>query len=478
MKKWTILIFCFLLSLPLLGCQEPAEPTTEETIVATDPVTEASEPTWTGYTGPKDEYIYYYTEGRDLQWEEDVLFFINSHMTDNMLLRNRSFLVNLPGVRTDSANFYDEALRRNLVAAVNTLIPQIAELTDNEILYQIQIMSAMFRDIHTRVWEYGENIYPVFFHAFYEDGQFAFYAVSLLPEHEELLYMRLTAVNDIPLAEVIQRMRSYSCYENEYGFTRNLAAGGSSRELLSRPGALEAVGISEIGDTQVRYTLEDSEGNLHDLTLEVFEDNDFSRLVGTTPARVLSFSYANAATENYWYSTDLAEGILYVRIFSFVPMEEYTYMDFSNDLSLEHRAAGHFDKIVLDLRGNGGGYNDVGWRSIINTLSAMKFEHFYILVDGGTYSNSMIFSSEVAYLVPDVVFVGTPTGQAPGFFAGVYEGDYVMPNSGVEFTIPTTYWQTFEASEENTLMPDVVIWQTLDEYVACKDTVLEYVLHP
>ena len=478
MKKYTILVLCLLLSLTLLGCQEHTAPTTEATTIETVPVTEATELVWTGYNGPKDEYIYYYTEGRDLQWEEDVLFFINSHMTDNMLLRNRSFLVNLPGFRTDSANFYNEALYHNLLAAVNTLIPQISELTDNEILHHIQIMSAMFRDIHTRVWEYGESIYPIFFHAFYEDGQFAFYAVSLLPENEELLYMRLTAVNDIPLAEVIERMRSYSCYENEYGFTRNLAAGGSSRELLSRPGALEAVGISAIGDTQVKYTLADSEGNTHDLTLVAKESYDFSQCVGTTPARALIVPYSNAATANYWYSTDLAEDTLYVRIFSFVPMEEYTYMDFSNDLSLEQRAAGQFDKIILDLRGNGGGYDALGWRSIINTLSTMKFDKFYILVDGGTYSNSMVFSGEIAYQVPDVVFVGTPTGQAPGFFAGVYENDYVMPNCGVEFTLPTAYWQTFEANEENTLMPDVVIWQTLDEYVSCKDVVLEYVLHP
>lgn len=478
MKKLTILILCLLLSLPLLGCQEHAAPTTEVTTVESNPITEATELVWTGYTGPKDEYIYYYTEGRDLQWEEDVLFFINSHMTDNMLLRNRSFLVNLPGVRTDSANFYNEALYQNLLAAVNTLIPQISELTDNEILQHIQIMSAMFRDVHTRVCIYEDPIYPVFFHAFHEDGQFAFYIVILPLEHEELLYMRLAAINDIPLAEVIERMRSYDGHENEYGFIRDLGEGGYSQELLSRPAALEAVGISAIGDTQVKYTLADSEGNTHDLILAAKEEYDFSQCVGTTPARALPVPYSNAATANYWYSTDLAEDTLYVRIYSFVPMEEYTYMDFSNDLSLEQRAAGQFDKIILDLRDNGGGYDALGWRSIINTLSAMKFDNFYILVDGGTYSNSMIFSAEIAYQVPDVVFVGTPTGQAPGFFAGVYENDYVMPNCGVEFTIPTTYWQTFEANEENTLMPDVVIWQTLDEYVSCKDVALEYVLHP
>ena len=80
MKKLTILLLCFLLNLPLLGCQEHTAPTTEATTIATVPVTEAAELVWTGYTGPRDEYIFYYTEGRDRQWEEDVLFFINSQL--------------------------------------------------------------------------------------------------------------------------------------------------------------------------------------------------------------------------------------------------------------------------------------------------------------------------------------------------------------------------------------------------------------
>ena len=478
MKRSMLLFLCFALCLSLLGCQEETAPTTESVTLETETetVTEVTEPVWSGYSGPSSDYVYYYAEGRDQDWEEDVLFFADSHLTDNQLLRNRKFLVELPGLQTDSSNFYDEALHQAFLDGVNALIPEISALTDKEILYRIQMLSALFRDVHTSAYSGFEAVYPIFFHPFYEDGEFVYYAVILPKKNEKLLYTRLTAINDIPLDEIIERMRSYDSYENEYGFALDLGAGGYGNDLLSYPTTLEAVGVSEIGDTWAKYTLMDDEGNTYDLNMKATEEFNFAQCCGTSAGMALPIPYWYGSAEHYWYTTALGAGTLYVRIYSFSPEETESYMDLSNALNLESQAAGRFRKIILDLRGNHGGHQDVGWRSIINTLAAMEFDEFYILVDGSTYSNSMIFAAEVAYLIPEAVFAGSPTGEAPGFFAGMYEGDYIMPNCGVEFRIPTQYYQPFEANEENALIPDILIWPTIEDYVTSHDVVLEYVL--
>lgn len=483
--KYGKLLACLLLILTLCGCHEgtapttePAtEPTTASTTVATEPTAEATEPVWTGYASPTDSYVYYYDEGRDREWEEDVLYFANSHLSDNILLRNRKFVVYMPGYQSDSRNFYDEALHQAVLEAVNALIPEITSLTDDQILYRLQMISALFRDVHTTVYQGNEAIYPIFFMPIREGEEFVFYAVILPNKNEKLLYTKLTAINDIPVAEVVERLRAYVSYENEYGFYWNLGQGGYSLDCLSLAMTLEAAGISQPGDEWTKYTLTDKDGNTYDLNMKATEDFNFSRCVGITPGMAMPLSHWYGGSENYWFTAGFASNTLYVRIHSFVPEEEESYADFSNQLSVASREVGHFDKVILDLRGNGGGYQAEGWRAIINTLGRMEFDNFYILVDGGTYSNSMIFASEVVYQIPEAIFVGTPTGQAPGFFAGMYEEDYIMPNCGVEFRLPTAYYQPFEANEENSLIPDIVLWQTIDDYVACNDVVLEYVLN-
>lgn len=480
MRKYWQLLLCLVLIFSLIGCEQPPEPVTEpvtETTEATEPTTEVTEPVWTGYVSPKETYTYYYSEGRELQWEEDLIYFANSHFSDNILLRNRKFLVNTPMVQSDSRNFYDETLYQAVLEAVNALIPEITNLTDDQVLYRLQMISALFRDVHTTVYEGSNAIYPILFMPIREGEEFVFYAVILPSKNEKLLYTKLTAINDIPVEEVVERLRAYVSYENEYGFYGSLSQGGFSYEFLSRAMALEATGISQPGDEWAKYTLMDDGGNTYDLNMKADENIRYTSMRGTWLSEALPVPYWYGSTENYWYTTDLAASTLYVRIYSFIPEEEESYADFSNQLTIASRNAGPFNKVILDLRGNGGGYQAEGWRAIINTLGRMDPEDFYILVDGGTYSNSMIFAAEVVNQIPDAVFVGTPTGQAPGFFAGVYDEDYILPNSGMEVRIPTAYWQTFEANEENSLIPDIVLWQTIDDYVACRDVVLEYVLN-
>lgn len=478
--KYCKQLACLLLVLVLCGCHEDTapttEPATEPTTVETEYTTEVTEPVWIGYVSPISDYIYYYDEGRDREWEEDVIYFANSHFSDNILLRNRKFVVNMPGYQSDSRNFYREALHQDVLEAVNTLIPEISNLTDDQILYRLQMISALFRDIHTTVYEGNEAVYPIFFMPIREGEEFVFYAVILPIKNENLLYTKLTAINDIPVEEVVARLRTYVSYENEYSFYWSLAQGAYSLECLSRTMALEATGISQPGDEWAKYTLMDNVGNSYDLNMKADENIRYTSLRGTWLSHALPVPYWYGNTENYWYSTDLAASTLYVRIYSFIPEEDESYADFSNQLTVAGREAEHFDRVILDLRGNGGGYQAEGWRAIINTLGSMEFNRFYFLVDGGTYSNSMIFAAEVAYQIPDAVFVGTPTGQAPGFFAGMYEEDYVLPNYGVEIRIPTAYYQPFEANEENSLIPDVVIWTTLEDYINYTDPVLEYVL--
>ena len=69
--------------------------------------------------------------------------------------------------------------------------------------------------------------------------------------------------------------------------------------------------------------------------------------------------------------------------------------------------------------------------------------------------------------------VGTPGGQPANFWGGV-QGFY-LPNSGLYFQRPSTFCNNIPGDENDALMPDIIIYQTIEDYRNGIDTVLEAV---
>lgn len=468
-----VCIFLCLVLLSLSACgPQPAPSTTTVPQAAT---TVSTAPVWPGYVDAKTDYEYYYAEGRDRQWEEDILYFANSLLTEHPMLRNRAFLIDLPNYETDSANFYDEALLREVVSRINLLISEVASLQDGQIYHRLRWILSLFDDVHTRLEYYGNDYFPIIFMPFYEDGEPVFYAVALPQKHEEALFARLDAINGYPLAEVIEKIRPYVPVETEYGFMEWLDKGGVGAGFLRDADTLEAAGVLELGARQAVYTLTAEDGTVHEVKLGV-KSSDVT-WAGQWYVQVHPVLFADYGVENYWFTEELAEDTLYVRISSFQVETAQSYLQFSGELSQAYRAHGSYGKIIVDLRCNGGGSEGTGFDVLLKVLADMQCDRFYILIDGGTYSMSTIFAGElVARRDGDAILAGMPAGEAAGFFAGIWSEDYIMPNCQVEFTIPTGYYQPFPAGEDNIIMPELLIWPTLEDYIAGRDTVLFEIL--
>lgn len=477
MKKIQLL-FVLLLCLALLtGCvgtpTEPTETTTAPTETTTVP-TEPTQPPWPGYVDHKTKYTYYYSEGRELEWEEDILYFANSMVQEHPMLRNRAFLIDLPNYETDSANFYDEAFFREFIEQINLLIPEVENLTDKEIIYRLQYILALFNDVHTRLEYYEGDYFPILFLPFQEYGKTAVYAVLLDERHEDALYSRLESINGYTVEQIMEMISPYCPMETEYGLVDALGGGGMGMEYLSRTEVLEAAGVIELDATEAVYILTGVDGKTHELTLKAGIES--TEWVGQWYNWTYSVPYAYYDTQNFWFTEELYDNTLYIRISSFQETAELRYKDFSDGLSQAYRTHGTYGKVILDLRGNGGGSEGTGFDVMIKEMVKIQCDQFYILIDGGTYSQSTIFAGELVARRGDVQLVGTPAGEAAGFFAGIYNEDYIMPHCGLEFTIPTGYYQPFPAGEDNIIMPDWLIYPTLADYKAGIDTALYAIL--
>ena len=207
MKRYIFLVFT--LALLLCGCtgNEPV-PTTLPTVAPTI-ATEA--PVWEPYSGSSRNYIYFHTEERDLKWEEDVIYFADNYLEYYPLLTHFPSRIEIDTEVEYSDKFYNPELRRQFIDQINGLIPQIPELTDKEILYTLQRMLAQLKDAHTSLNIEWENLYPIGFQEFEEEGEQVFY-VTLAPEkYEHILMHTLSGINqEVLLVEVYDLCRGVS----------------------------------------------------------------------------------------------------------------------------------------------------------------------------------------------------------------------------------------------------------------------------
>ena len=106
-----------------------------------------------------------------------------------------------------------------------------------------------------------------------------------------------------------------------------------------------------------------------------------------------------------------------------------------------------------------------------NSLNERKNLNTYILIDEGCYSAGVIVPYSVKQLIKNSVLAGTPAGQNPNMCGSTRE--YVLPNSKYTVAISNYYTEFWPDYEYETLLPDITIYQTLEDYKQGTDTVLE-----
>src|SRR5688572_13724505 len=147
----------------------------------------------------------------------------------------------------------------------------------------------------------------------------------------------------------------------------------------------------------------------------------------------------------------------------------------SSDLLFEFVDANSAQRLVVDLRFNGGGYPAL-FDTIIDGLTQRPW-----LAQNGNLivlTGNMTFSSGVWHAVAlrnmGAVIIGEPTSGRPNGYGQVRR--LYLPNSGIGLQYSTRYWQLIDDSDPSTVMPDVLAAPTISDYFAGRDVALEAAL--
>ena len=424
------------------------------------------------------DYVYRYEDSRDRAWEEDVVFLANAFLGDSLtkghpLFVDKEIVTYKPGLEVKFQSFYNAQMRAAFILDLELLIRNIPKLSDTQIIYKMQRIVAKLNDLHSYVNITGSDIFVFMAEPFYSDEGMQLRMVRLPIAYEDALYGELVAINGIPIDEVIERLGQYVSHEWEYGKMFNLTS-MLSTNLINKKDALQAAGIVAPEDTTAEFEIitEQRKHIVAEIPALSSEEYKAAEKAKGDWFSMGLMSYNDYYSVNYFLRFEEENEMLYIRFNREVEMTDYRFSQFFEDIKTQSQNK-NCEKIVVDLRLNGGGNGTQMHDDLIQILSQSTAENIYVLVDSASYSDGVLLSLDLQQNLPNAVIVGTPGGQGPNFFAtGVF---YTLPNSGFMIAVSCQYFMWRSDYQHETLMPDITIYQTLEDYKQGIDTVLSYI---
>ncbi len=143
-----------------------------------------------------------------------------------------------------------------------------------------------------------------------------------------------------------------------------------------------------------------------------------------------------------------------------------------------HRAfaagdSAHVDRLVLDMRSNGGGNNFLNRfvvREIVQRPALDQRSHAFVIIGRNTFSAAQSLVNELSYYT-NATFVGEPTGNAPNQYGD--NRPLELPHSHLRVRISSLLWESHQASDARTSFPPTVSAElSSDDFRAKRDPVL------
>lgn len=374
-------------------------------------------------------------------WAEDL-----EYLTNQLAKRHKNLYFQI--TKEDFQRQSDE-----LQAALPSLNP--AEIT----VGFLQLVAAV-GDSHTQLAYRPQTIYPLALYWFQE----GIYLVKAAPEYTQALNYRLVAVNGRAIEEVVAELSTAIPHENPAQIRQQ------APQLLMFPEIL--IGLHLVPPTAIAsYTFVDQYGEFLTITAEPVVLEPGIKLVGTNEYQPL---YQQHPNQYYWFTYLEDYQTLYVNYSACSNMEGQSVRQFTDSV-LDFITNNSVDKLVVDLRNNGGGNSrllDPFINSIAQNKGLNQAGKIYVVIGRDTFSsailNALSFKKKTA-----AIFVGEPTGGKPNHYGEVKY--FTLPNSGLAVTYSTKY---FRNAPEDTpsLFPDQLIELSIDDYLKGRDPVLEAIL--
>ncbi|RMF85293.1 MAG: hypothetical protein D6744_01635 [Planctomycetota bacterium] len=383
---------------------------------------------------------------RDGRWRQDV-----EYLCDNLTRLHKDFF------RYSSREGFEAARRR--------LLARIPELSDAQIMVELAALGAWPGDAHTGVVITADKRLlrvPLATNEF-SDGWF----IVAAPEgHEDWLGAKLVAIDDHSMDEVLQRLARIISHENMYWVRYRLP------RYVRLPEVLHAVGVARRPDSfRLRVRLAD--GASREIEMRGVARDELPQFVtyhDAHPIDDLPPSRKNR-DQNYWYEVLPGTKTVYFAHNRCVENPEKPFAPLAREV-LDLIDDGKVDRLIFDLRYNGGGGEVVAWpllRHLAERESINRRGGIFCLIGPHTFSSAKANAISLKKWT-HAITVGRPIGNKPNSFGEVRT--FRLPNSELLVRYSTKYFRRWD-TDVDSLYPDIEAPDTFADWAAGRDRALE-----
>lgn len=402
----------------------------------------------------------------DQQWREDIDFLAKT-------------------VADKHRHPFDTVSRADFDKAVAALRERVPFLSDHEIIVGMAKLVALLRDGHSRLTlpvspsADTQSHTPtsaakagIVFHLLplklylFSDG---LYVQAAAPERRELVGARVVRIGKMTAESALEAVRPAVHYDSEMWFKL------LGPQFLGIPEILQACGVTEaLGRTLM--TLE-KDGRTTAVDLDPLPPGpEPSWVVWSDISGTPKPPYLKNREKPFWFEMLPGRKAMYAQVNAIQDDQAETLAAFSARMVETAKAQGA-ERIVLDLRLNGGGDNYLDRGLVLALLGSERFNrygHLYTLIGRNTFSAAVSLVSALERWT-ETIFVGEPTGNVPSQYGDSRR--YPLPHSGLTVRLSSVYWRDLEVDERRPwVAPDIAVGLAWADHAAGRDPALEAAL--
>lgn len=360
-------------------------------------------------------------------------------------------------------------------SAADKLYQAMPRMQEHECLAGLTRMVASIKYGHTALpWRDSKlkfHMTPINFYWF-ADG---LYVEGATRENADLPGARILKVEGIPIATVLEAIKLLVPSENNQFFkARGL-------DYLGIPEALHAQGITQSLKNSINYTFEKN-GKTFDKTIPAREAFQIPRFYGfTKPGKGWLTARDTSNTPSWLRHQDR------IYYYEYFPDSKTVYVRHSqiqdepgNPISVFYKELYGFiekndvERLVLDLRLNGGGNNYLNKPIITGLIETKKINKpgkFFVIIGRRTFSACQNLVNEFSNYT-NAVFVGEPGSENINFYGD--NNRITLPNTQTTVLLSFAWWQD-KPQWENApwLAPTIAADMSFSDYQRNNDPVLE-----
>ncbi len=385
------------------------------------------------------------------QWRSDIRF-----LGDELAKRHR--------------NAFHRLKKEDYDSAVKALYDGAPRMTDDEIIVGMMKIVAMVKDGHTNLIPrtfFRSGIFPVKYYWF-SDG---LYIMKAAPEHVDLVGAKVIRIGKMSVDDALKAAGAINASDNEMG-RKNYAP-----ILIKVPEILAGLNIV---DEKTRLSLVVESGG-KERTVEITPTAAVNTLM-QSPKEWLDLGGSSAVPlyrknpgETYWHEYLKDQKLVYIQHNAIANKAGEPVADFYKKV-LDTVEANPVEKLVLDIRFNGGGNNTLNV-DVVKQLIRSKLNRrgsFFVIIGRDTFSAAQNLVNQLEKYT-EATFVGEPTAAHPNHYGDNRPFD--LPNSKLTVRASSLWWQDVDPRDDRYwTAPEVAAEMSSEDYRLGRDPAFQAVL--